>query len=476
MDGDELPIAEDLVRSVGTGGKSVRERPFPFRFRSLLDRNGRPAEVLPWQPARALLPVRALLILLIPFLFLLFRLPSGRPALLWVTLGLALASLPLAYVLKRRGLLEHRRVRWALPAVDLALTTLLLLGSCTSRSPFFPAFYLPIAYAGLLSGYGGGLGFGLAASGLYGLLYALDPHPAEPALALSTALLFPLAGGVSGYLGRTLALLGRRSQEVLEQARRLHREAEERRALYERWYRAVDRLKADFVYSAAHELRTPLTPVKGYLQLLRHPDFPISEEKRQEYMQIMAGNVDLLAQLVDDILYLQRVTRIPIDLEEVSLSEVARQAVEEVSGEAEENEVHIHLDDWAGLPPILGSGDSLKLVLSNLLEAAVRDSPDGSVVLLSLRPADAGIEVRIAGAGKGIPAEQQERLFDLFFHADSSPTYVLGREGLSLAVARYIVEMHGGRIAVENQPRGGMAFVVYLPGRPGQEASPWNAP
>ncbi len=465
MDGDELPVAEELLGSVKAGGEA-QDQPGPYRP---LLWNGRPtaqADFLPSRPARILLPVRTLLILLVPFLFLLFRLPVVRPALLWAALGLALASLPLSWVLQQRNLLEHRLVRWALPALDFFLATLLILGSCSSRSPFFPAFYLPIAYAGLLEGYVGGLGLGLAASLLYGFLYLLDSPPADPSLALSLAFLFPLAGGIGGYLGRSFTLLGRRSQEVLDQARRLYQEAEARRSLYERWYRAVDRLKADFVYSASHELRTPLTPVKGYLQLLRHPDFPIPEDKRQEYMEIMANNVDLLAQLVDDILYLQRITRIPIDLEEVVISEVARQAVEEMAGEAEESEVSIHLDDWAGLPPILGSSDSLKMVLSNLLEAAVRDSPPGSAVLLSLRPADAGVEVRVVGAGKGIPAEQQERLFDLFFHADSSPTYVLGREGLSLAVARYIVEMHGGRIAVENQPRGGMAFIVHLPGRP----------
>ncbi len=468
MDGDELPVAEELLGSVEAGGEA-RERPGPSRPSSL-SRDARPpvqaALFLP-RPVLALLPVRAWVILLVPFLFFLFHLPASHPPLLWATLGLALASLPLSYALRQRNLLEHRLVRWVLPALDLLLAALLVLGSCSSRSPFFPTFYLPIAYAGLLEGYAGGLGLGLVISGFYGLLYALDSHPAEPVLALSLALLFPLAGSISGYLGRSFALMGRRSQEVLEQARRLYQEAEERRALYERWYRAVDRLKADFVYSASHELRTPLTPVKGYLQLLRHPDFPIPEDKRQDYMQIMANNVDLLAQLVDDILYLQRITRIPIDLEKFAISEVARQAVEEVAGEAEESEVSIHLDDWAGLPPILGSSDSLKLVLSNLLEAAVRDSPAGSVVLLSLRPAGDGVEIRVAGAGKGIPAEQQERLFDLFFHADSSPTYVLGREGLSLAVVRYIVEMHGGRVAVENQPRGGMAFIVHLPGRPG---------
>jgi signal transduction histidine kinase len=147
------------------------------------------------------------------------------------------------------------------------------------------------------------------------------------------------------------------------------------------------------------------------------------------------------------------------------VSAVAAAAVDEVAGELEEARVKVRLEEEAGLPPVLGGSDSLKLVLTNLLETTIRDSPEGTEVGLSLRPADGGVEVRISGAGRGVPTEQQERIFDLFFHADSSPTYVLGREGLSLAVARYIVEMHGGRIAVENQPRGGMVFAVYLPGR-----------
>jgi len=473
MGEDGLPSAEELVGQVEAGGEEgpPRRPPTPW---------WRPGPAVPSEsppflrPARILLPIRALVILLVPFLFLLFRLPATHLLPLWVALGLALVSWPLLYLGERHRYLEHRLGRWALPALDLGLATLLCLGSCSARSPFFPTFYLPIAYAGLLSGYAGGLAFGLAASGLYGLLHLLGP--AGPAQALGVALLFPLAGALSGYLGQSLARLNRRSQEALERARRLQEEAEERRALYTRWYRAVDRLKADFVYSASHELRTPLTPVKGYLQLLRNPPFPIPEEKRQEYMQIMADNVDILAQLVDDILYLQRVTRIPIDLEEVSISTVARQVVEEAAGEAEEGQVHIHLDDWAGLPPILGSSDSLKLVLANLMEVAVRDSPAGSAVLLSLRPTGEGVQVRIAGAGRGIPAEHQERIFDLFFHADSSPTYVLGRDGLRLAIARYIVEMHGGRIAAENRPQGGIVFVVDLPGRSGGQDGRWNAP
>jgi len=239
---------------------------------------------------------------------------------------------------------------------------------------------------------------------------------------------------------------------------------ETRRALYESWYRAVDRLKADFVYSASHELRTPLTPVKGYLQFLRSADASVSEEKSQEYLTIISNNVDMLTQLVNDILYLQRVTRIPIDLEEVSVSHVVQQAVEEVASEAQEAKVQIELVESAGLPAVLGSSDSLKLVMANLLETLIRDSPAGSTVLLSLQPVDSGVKVLASGAGRGIPAEQQERIFDLFFHADSSPTYVLGQEGLSLAVARYIVEMHGGHIQVDAPPRGGTAFNVYLPG------------
>ncbi len=428
-----------------------------------------PAEELPeYRPLRlapTFLPLRAVLILLLLLLFLVARLPAQRPALLWTTLALAVLSMPAAYYLERRGLLDDRRYRWIIPLVDTFLVTLLHGGSCGAASPLFPLFYLPIIYAGLMHGYIGGLAVAAGASGSYALLYALSPVRPEPWIVMVVVLLFPAAGSISGYLGLYLARLHNRGLAVLAQAERMHHEVEERRTIYERWYRAVDRLKADFVYSASHELRTPLTPVKGYLQMMLSPGLALPEDKVRDVLQIMAKNVDMLAQLVDDIIYLQRITRIPIDLEEVNLSMVAQQAVEEVSTELEEAKVQIRLDSAAGLPLILGSGDSLKLVLTNLLETAIRDSPEGSEVRLELQPDGEGVLVRVEGAGRGIPTEQQERIFDLFFHADSSPTYVLGREGLSLAVTRYIVEMHGGQVRVESRPRGGMVFAVSLPGR-----------
>jgi len=435
---------------------------------ALLGQAAEPEEPVACQPVRlapAFLALRGGVTLLLLAVFLTLPLPAQRPTLLWVALALAVVSVPASYLLEERGLLQDRRFRWVLPGADLALVTLLHLGTCEAASPFFPLFYLPIAYAGLLGGYVGGLTCALITAAIYGLLYlAGSAHPAPWTAAVMVGLFF-MAGGLSGYLGNYFVQLNRRSRALLEQAQRMHREVEDRRTLYERWYRAVDRLKADFVYSASHELRTPLTPVKGYLQMLLSPGIALPADKVREVMQVMSKNVDMLAQLVDDIIYLQRVTRIPIDLEEVALPAVAKQAVEEVTGEMEEAEVQVHLDEAPDLPPVLGSADSLKLVLANILETAIRDSPKGGEVGLALRATAEGAEIRISGSGRGVPTEQQERIFDLFFHADSSPTYVLGREGLSLAISRYIAEMHGGRITVENEPRGGMVFTVYLPGR-----------
>lgn len=425
-------------------------------------------ELLEYRPVRlapSFMPLRAVLILLLLLLFLVLRLPGRQPALLWTTWALAVLSVPAIYRLERRGLLDNRLYRWIIPLTDIVLITLLHLGSCGAASPLFPLFYLPIVYAGLMHGYIGGISVAAGASGIYALLYALYPVRPAPWIILVVVLLFPAAGSISGYLGRYLARLNSRGLAILAQAERMHHEVEERRTIYERWYRAVDRLKADFVYSASHELRTPLTPIKGYLQMMLSPGLALPEDKVRDVLQIMTKNVDMLAQLVDDIIYLQRITRIPIDLEEVNLSTVAQQAMEEVSVELEEAKVQIRLDSAAGLPTVLGSSDSLKLVLTNLLEAAIRDSPEGSEVRLELQPAGEGVQVHVEGAGRGIPTEQQERIFDLFFHADSSPTYVLGREGLSLAVARYIVEMHGGQVAVQSQSRGGLVFTVSLPGR-----------
>ncbi len=440
-------------------------------FHGLSGGAGRAPEAL-GQLLAYFLPLRIVIILLAPLMLRATRLPARYPTVLWATLGLALVSLPLSYLLERRGLLQERGWRWALPISDLILVTLLHWGSQGVCSPLFPFYYEPIAYAGVLAGYGGGLLMALGAAGCYGLLYLLSqtsvalPLP-EGWIVLVVLLLFPMAGAVSGYLGRRFRDLEEMRHQLLRQAQALRQEAEERRRIYERWYRAVDRLKADFVYSASHELRTPLTPVKGYLQMFLSPSFQLPPEKMREYMEIMSKNVNLLAQLVDDIIYLQRVTRIPIDLEEVSVRQILCEALEEVGPEAEEAGVHIELEDGGGPAPILGGRDSLKLALTNLLESLVRDSPPESTISLELASTNKGVQIRLFGSGLAIPVEQQERIFDLFFHADSSPTYVLGREGLRLSIARYIVEMHGGYISVTNRVRGGLAFTLHLPGRPG---------
>lgn len=415
------------------------------------------------QPISAFLPLRAVIILLLPVLLWVFHISIRYPAVLWATFILALLSLPGSYLLERRGQLQDRGFRWVLPVIDFLMIVLLHQGSSGAASAFFPLFYVPIAYAGLLSGYWGGLLAALGASVAYSFLYLLNPQPERGWIVLSIVLLFPVAGLVSGYMGQRFDRLNAMGRRLLSEAKRVHQQVEDRRVLYERWYRAVDRLKADFVYSVSHELRTPLTPVKGYLQLLTDPALDIPLEKRMEYLQVMMNNVNLLAQLVDDVIYLQRVTRIPIDLEGVDLAQTARQALDEVIPEAEESGVQLQFDEKEKLPAVLGSSGSLKLVIVNLLESIIADSPPGSRVDLSLAPLGEEVVVRISGEGQGTPVENQERMFDLFFHADSSPTYVLGREGLKLSISRYIVEMHGGRIAVENPSRGGIVFVIHFP-------------
>ncbi|MBN1485436.1 MAG: HAMP domain-containing histidine kinase [Chloroflexia bacterium] len=424
------------------------------------------AEDLSYQelrPVLAFLPLRAILILLTPLLLWLARFNVLNPAPMWIAFGLGLLSLPGSYLLERFGLLEKEGYRWIIPGVDLFLVTLLHLGCSGVASPFFPLYYVPIAYAGLLTGFRGGLSLSLGAMLSYGILYILNPRIEQRWAVLSVMLLFPVAGLISGYMGRRFLQFNVLGRRLLDKADQLHHQVENRRAIYERWYRAVDRLKADFVYSVSHELRTPLTPVKGYLQLLTSPGLDFSPDKQQEYLGIVVNNVNLLTQLVDDVIYLQRVTRIPIDLQPVHLRQVARQALEEIAPEAEEGQVQLQIDDQVEVPTVQGSGDSLRLVIFNLLESLIEESPPGSLVELALRPYPEGVEIRIAGERRGIPVENQERIFDLFFHADSSPTYVLGREGLSLAITRYIIEMHGGEISVQNEPRGGMAFVVHLP-------------
>ncbi len=225
----------------------------------------------------------------------------------------------------------------------------------------------------------------------------------------------------------------------------------------------MDHLKDEMVQNISHELRTPLTFLKSYVDLLLGGDLGPLLPEQQRSLGVVRDKTDLLVRLVGDIITLQAVTPATIARLPLDLLKLARGAAEGVAAMAHEAGVNIATD----LPPnpILVRGDALRLtqVFDNLLGNALKFTPAGGTIHLSMRPEEAWVRVEIRDTGIGIPAQYVERVFDRFYQVDGSARRRRGGIGLGLAICKLIVEVHGGHIGVESQEGAGSNFYFVLP-------------
>jgi signal transduction histidine kinase len=229
--------------------------------------------------------------------------------------------------------------------------------------------------------------------------------------------------------------------------------------------REVDQLKSDFLGNVSHELRTPLAAVKGYVDnLLDGVAGPLTDKPRH-YLGRVRDNTDRLGRMVSDLLDLTRIEAGKIELiaRALPVADVVADAVDGLRHIADERRVRV-APDLAVSPPVWADPDRVHQVLTNLLANAIKFSPPGSHVAVTARP-DAGGLVRftVEDSGPGIPRAECERVFDKFYQVGRVEGERPSGTGLGLTIARHLVELHGGRIWVEDAPGGGAAFVVLLP-------------
>ena len=248
--------------------------------------------------------------------------------------------------------------------------------------------------------------------------------------------------------------------------------------------RRSQEMQRDFFAIVSHELRTPLTGTIGYSDLMLLGEVGPLEERQREYIQgIMGKGIDLL-NLIDNILNIHKVQsgRWALRLAPVDPVRLVEEALATVRPEAMKKGVVIDLEREGDLPEMIADGDKVKLVLLNILANAVRYTPSGRRVRVAVEViVDTSLEARfphlissaeavrilIADEGPGISATDRSHVFELFYRGrglghDSSPS----RMGLGLAVAKEIVELHWGRIWIEEASGGGSQFCFTLPLRP----------
>jgi len=228
--------------------------------------------------------------------------------------------------------------------------------------------------------------------------------------------------------------------------------------------RAVEQLKSDFVSTVSHELRTPLAAIYGAAMTLRREDVELGHEQEAGMLEVIAGESERLARIVNDILLASR-----LDSGAATVSIGRTDATELARGVIAAAETHRPVDVELVLtapdpgPPVAADPDGLRQVLVNLVENAVKYSPNGGRVELELEQVDSRVRFAVRDRGLGIPASEQERIFEKFFRLDPNLSRGVGGTGLGLYISRELVRRMGGRIRVESEPGRGSTFSFDLP-------------
>lgn len=235
--------------------------------------------------------------------------------------------------------------------------------------------------------------------------------------------------------------------------------------------READRLKSELLATVSHELRTPLGAIKGFASALRYHGDRLPPDERVESARLIDEAADRLTELVDNLLDLQRLEagRLPIIRARLDLATLVAQVLAEMAPHAPRHQ--LTLDAPPRPLPMRGDARRLRQVVQNLVENAVKYSPAGGPVALSLRGRRGGVELRVTDLGIGLSPDQLEPIFARFHRLDNSTTRRVGGTGLGLAIVRGLVAAHGGTIHAESAGDGeGATFVVFLPRAPKTEA------
>jgi len=223
------------------------------------------------------------------------------------------------------------------------------------------------------------------------------------------------------------------------------------------------RMKDDFLATLSHELRTPLNAILGWSQLIRRNQDP---QTLQEGLDVIERNARVQVQLIEDLLDMSRVIsgKLHLDMQTIDPVLPIVAAIETVMPAAAAKGVRIikSLDSTAG--PVAGDAGRLQQVVWNLLFNSVKFTPKGGRIQVLLKRADSHIEITVADTGKGIDPAFLPHIFERFRQADASTTRQQGGLGLGLAIAKQLIEMHGGTISAASQgPNKGSTFTVLLP-------------
>jgi signal transduction histidine kinase len=254
--------------------------------------------------------------------------------------------------------------------------------------------------------------------------------------------------------------LAEQNEILADQAQRLEELLEKEHHTVDE-LRELNRMKGEFVAVVSHELRTPVTALLGYAKTLRQPEFAEDEKLRTEFLERMERQSDRLLRLVENLLTASNLenNQMPVSIGRVLFEDLIREVVEGLANEA--NRVQVNITD--DLPVLTTDRQVLSRVLQNLVDNALKYSPDGSPCELEARTDGDHLVFWVRDYGIGISPEELPRIFDRFYQVDSSSTRTFRGAGLGLSLVKDLLDHLGGTIDVESTLGEGSRFVVHLP-------------
>jgi len=220
-------------------------------------------------------------------------------------------------------------------------------------------------------------------------------------------------------------------------------------------------LRKEMTADIAHELRTPLSVIRANLDALADGVYPLTKEN----LAPIRESTELLDRLIEDLrtLELADAGRLPLETSEVDVTRLMRRTAARFSPRSESRSQKIDILPAAAIPAVNADLQRLEQILGNLLDNALRHSPDGGIVRLGAGSDAAAVFLTVEDSGPGIPPDSIDRIFERFYRLDPGRARSEGGSGLGLAIARRLAEAHGGSLTAENRPEGGARFTLRLP-------------
>ena len=226
------------------------------------------------------------------------------------------------------------------------------------------------------------------------------------------------------------------------------------------------RLKTEFISSVSHELRTPMTSLRGLSELLRSGKVA-DEGRREELLGLMAGECGRLTRFLTNVLDFGKIEgdAKTYDIKETDIGPLVREVAELVRGGHPHGSARLKVEAPDGTPKVRADPDAVRQALLNLVDNALKYSPEGTEVTVGLTAGPADVTVAVRDRGPGVTAEDRDRIFEAFFRSPETASAHPGGVGLGLKIVRHIMAAHGGRVDVASEPGQGSTFSLVFPRR-----------